>query len=148
MSDDIDVLLVEDDDNDVDLTLRSLRGHGMSSRIEIARNGEAALDFLFCRGAYEGRSKDKPPKMVLLDLKLPRVQGLELLREIKERPSTREIPVVVLTSSNLDVDVKRAYQLGANSYIVKPVDFVRFSKAVADAGAYWTCLNRPSPPPF
>ena len=142
-----DVLLVEDNDNDVDLTLRSFQKHGLGNRIEVVNDGEAALDFLFRRGAHAHRAGEAPPRVILLDLKLPKVSGADVLAALKAHPDTREIPVVVLTSSDLDRDVKRCYQLGANSYIVKPVDFAKFAKAVADVGMYWVFLNRPSPQP-
>lgn len=139
----IDVLLVEDNDNDVDLTLRSFRKHNLGNIVEVVGDGEAALDFLLRRGAYAEREPGLP-KVVLLDLKLPKVDGLSVLGQIKAESVLKDLPVVILTSSELQSDIKQAYKLGANSYIVKPVDFAKFSKAVADVGLYWVFLNRVS----
>lgn len=136
-----DVLLVEDNDNDVDLTLRSFRKHNLGNCVEVVGDGEAALDLLLRRGAYAGREGGLP-KVILLDLKLPRVDGLSVLGAIRAEAALKEIPVVILTSSELQSDIKQAYKLGASSYIVKPVDFAKFSKAVADVGLYWVILNR------
>lgn len=139
----IEILLVEDNPDDVELTLRALRKAGLSNEIVVARDGQEALDFLFCEGAYVGRSADDTPKVVLLDLKLPKVDGLEVLRRIKGDDRTRKIPTVVLTSSMDLQDVVGCYEMGVNSYIVKPVNFERFSAAVQKLGMYWLLINQP-----
>ena len=141
----IEILLVEDDPQDVRLTLRALRNARLANQIEVARDGEEALDFLFCRGAYSSRSPNHQPKLVLLDLKLPKVDGLEVLKEIKSRPETRAIPVVVLTSSREDQDIIASYRLGVNSYIQKPVDFDQFRETIKTLGLYWLVVNQPPP---
>src|SRR5690242_12083089 len=125
-AEEVEVLLVEDNPADQELTMRSLRKEGLANRIQIANDGEEALDFIFCRGAHARRSFESPPRLILLDLKLPKVNGLEVLREIKADPRTAHIPVVVLTSSIEDKDLIEGYHLGVNSYIQKPVDFDRF----------------------
>ena len=142
---DIDILLVEDSPDDAELTLHSLRRNNLANRIHWARDGEEGLEFLFCRGPFSGRSFQRPPKVVLLDLKLPKVDGLEVLRQLKEDPRTRSIPVVVLTSSREEADVVRGYRNGANSYVQKPVDFERFREAVRQLGLYWLVTNEPPP---
>jgi two-component system, response regulator len=139
----IEVLIVEDNPQDLELTLRALRKANVSNRIQIARDGAEALDFLFCEGAHARRKIGNGPKVVLLDLKLPKVDGLEVLRKIKNDPRTNMIPVVVLTSSKEQSDVVESYRLGVNSYIVKPVDFERFAAAVGQLGFYWLLLNQP-----
>jgi CheY-like chemotaxis protein len=131
-----EILLVEDNPDDRELTLRALRQHRLANRIEVARDGAEALAFL-------GAASVPLPKVVLLDLKLPKVSGLEVLEAIRADDRTRTLPVVVLTSSREEPDVKRCYELGVNSYIVKPVDFDAFVKAVADVGLYWLLLNQP-----
>ncbi len=123
--------------------MHALRQHQLANRIHVARNGLEALDFLLCRGAFAGRSIADTPKVVLLDLKLPLVDGIEVLRQIKANPDTQAIPVVVLTSSREEKDIVETYQLGVNSYIVKPVDFVQFTDAVRQIGLYWVLLNEP-----
>ena len=145
MNDVMEVLLVEDDPQDAELTLRALQGDNLRNRIEVARDGEEALDFLFCRGAYSGRSPNHPPKLVLLDLKLPKVDGLQVLQEIKTRPESRAIPVVVLTSSGEQRDMVESYKLGVNSYIQKPVDVIQFRHTLKTLGQYWLVVNRPPP---
>ena len=142
MSEPVEILLVEDNPNDVKLTLRSLERHKVTNRIHTVRDGAEALDFLFRRGAYADR-EESAPKVVLLDLKLPKVNGLEVLRQVKAEPRTAKIPIVVLTSSLEDVDVETSYKLGANSYIVKPVDFEKFSESIRQLGLYWLLLNEP-----
>jgi len=137
----VEILLVEDSDTDLELALRALTQAKVANRIEVVRDGAAALDFLFSQGAFAGRVADNP-RLVMLDLKLPMVDGLEVLRAIKENPATRTIPVVVLTSSHEQRDIVESYNLGVNSYIVKPVDFDRFMAAVAELGMYWMLLNR------
>jgi two-component system response regulator len=139
----VEILLVEDDPNDVELTLRSLVDYHVSNTIHVVRDGAEALEFIFATDRYESRSGDPAPKVILLDLKLPLVDGLEVLRQIKGREETRAIPVVVLTSSREETDVVASYQVGVNSYIVKPVDFEQFSEAVRTLGMYWLLLNQP-----
>jgi two-component system response regulator len=138
----VDILLVEDNPYDEELTLHVLRKHRLAPRIEIVRDGAAALDFIFCTGSYAGRNVQDQPKIVLLDLKLPKVDGLEVLRRIKSHPGSRMIPVVVLTSSDQERDILESYELGTNSYIVKPVDFEQFTRAVEQLGRYWLLMNR------
>lgn len=142
----IEILLVEDNPDDVDLTLRALRRAGLSNEIVVARDGQEALDFLFCEGSHAGRKIDDTPKVVLLDLKLPKLDGLEVLRRIKGDERTMTIPTVVLTSSMDLQDVVGCYELGVNSYIVKPVNFERFSAAVQKLGMYWLLINQPPGP--
>ena len=127
------------------MTLRSLPSNHVNNRIEVARDDEEALDFLFCRGAYSSRSPQQQPKLVLLDLKLPKIDGLEVLREMRATPQTRAIPVVVLTSSAEQKDIVETYKLGVNSYIQKPVDSAQFLQTVKTAGYYWVVVNRTSP---
>lgn len=141
----VEILLVEDNPNDVELTLRVLQKNNISNRLHVVRDGAEALEFIFCTGAYSDRSIENGPKVILLDLKLPKVDGLEVLRQIKADPRTKTIPVVVLTSSREERDIVRSYQLGTNSYIVKPVDFEQFTEAVRQLGLYWLLLNEPPP---
>jgi two-component system, response regulator len=138
----VEILLVEDSPHDVELTLHAFRKNNISNCIHIVNDGAQALDFLFCRGVYEHRSPDGGPQVILLDLKLPLVDGLEVLGQIKADPRTRHIPVVVLTSSREDRDLFKCYQMGVNSYIVKPVDFQQFTEAVRRIGFYWLLLNQ------
>ncbi len=138
----VEVLLVEDNPADAELTLRALRRHRVANHIQWVQDGAAALDFVFCTGAYAGRDSRNKPRVVLLDLKLPKVDGLEVLKQIKTHPETRTIPVVVLTLSNEERDLVESYHLGVNSYIVKPVDFGQFTEAVRQLGLYWLLLNR------
>jgi two-component system response regulator len=141
----VEILLVEDNPKDIELTLHALRNENLSNRIQVVRDGEEALEFLFCRGAYSDRSFDNPPKLVVLDLKLPKVNGLEVLRTIKNDSRTRAIPVAILTSSNEDRDLVEGYTLGVNSYIQKPVDFNQFRDTVKQLGLYWLVVNQPPP---
>jgi len=141
----VEILLVDDDPNDVRLTLHTLKAENLSNHVEVARDGEEALDFLFCRGSHRDRSPDNRPKLILLDVKLPKVDGLQVLREIKSNPQTRVIPVAVLTSSKQEKDLLESYQLGVNSYIQKPVDFDQFRAAVRTLGLYWLVVNQPPP---
>ena len=145
MSDDaaVEILLVEDSPSDLDLALRALKKANLSNRIHVARDGEEALAFLFCEGQYADRKMDERPKVILLDLKLPKVDGLEVLERLKADDRTKTIPVVVLTSSQEQQDVVSSYKLGVNSYIVKPVNFERFATAVQQLGMYWVLLNHP-----
>jgi two-component system response regulator len=139
----VEILLVEDNPNDVRLTLHALRQHKIANRVQVARDGAEALDFLFGTGLYAGRAVENTPKLVLLDLKLPLVDGAEVLRQIKAEPRTQMIPVVVLTTSREDRDIVDSYRLGVNSYIVKPVDFDQFAEAMRQIGLYWLLLNQP-----
>jgi len=139
----VEILLVEDNPNDVELTLHAFKQNHLSNRIHVVGDGEEALEFLFCTGAYSQRSMRNGPKVILLDLKLPKVDGLEVLRRIKGDPRTRIIPVVVLTSSREERDIVESYNLGVNSYIVKPVDFEQFTESVRQLGLYWVLLNQP-----
>ena len=141
----IQILLVEDNPEDRDLTIMSLQRNKLANRIEVARDGEEALDFLFCRGAFADRKFDDAPQVVLLDIKLPKVDGLEVLREMKSDSRTKAIPVVVMTSSAEQRDMIESYRLGVNSYIQKPVDFAKFQQVVKDLGYYWLAVNQ-SPP--
>ncbi|HEX9047590.1 MAG TPA: response regulator [Verrucomicrobiae bacterium] len=142
-SNQVEILLVEDNPDDMDMTLRALRKANLANHVEVARDGVEAMDFLFCEGKHSSRSIEHNPRLVLLDLKLPRVDGLEVLRRIKGDPRTRTIPVVVLTSSKEQKDVVASYHLGVNSYIVKPVNFEGFAAAVQELGLYWMLLNLP-----
>lgn len=137
-----DILLVEDNATDMELTVRALRRHHIANRVDVVRDGAEALDFIFCRGRYAHRKAEDIPRVILLDLKLPKVHGLEVLRQIKSNPATKAIPVVVLTSSHEDRDLVESYRLGVNSYIVKPVDFLQFSDAIRQLGLYWLLLNQ------
>jgi two-component system response regulator len=138
----VDILLVDDSQDDVDLTLHALRAENLANHIFIARDGEEALDFLFCSGPHSGRSFDHPPKLVLLDLKMPKVDGMEVLKQVKSDPRTKTIPVVLMTSSREERDMVNGYELGVNSYIQKPVDFAEFRDAVKTLGLYWLVTNR------
>ncbi len=142
-STEVDILLVDDSQNDVDLTLHALRAENLANRVFVVRDGEEALDFLFCSGLYAERSFDHLPKLVLLDLKLPKVDGLQVLKQVKSDARTRTVPVVLMTSSREERDLVRGYDLGANSYLQKPVDFDEFRKMVKLLGLYWLVVNRP-----
>ena len=138
----IEILLVEDNKDDVELTLHAMRKENLANSIHVARDGEEALEFMFCNGAHADRSFEHPPRLVLLDLKLPKVDGMEVLRRLKGDPRTRTIPVVILTSSKEEKDLVQGYGLGANSYIQKPVDFEQFRDTVKSAGFYWLLINQ------
>jgi CheY-like chemotaxis protein len=138
----VEILLVEDNPNDAELTLRALKKNKIANNIVHVQDGEEALEFLFGLNQYADRNKDIKPKLILLDLKLPKVSGIEVLKKIKGTESTKYIPVVVLTSSKEEKDVIETYNLGVNSYIVKPVDFDKFIEAVKDVGMYWLVLNQ------
>jgi two-component system response regulator len=138
----LDIILVEDNPDDVELTLDALKTHKLSNRVKVLRDGEEALDYFFGTGKYAGRDVCDRPKVILLDLKLPKVDGLEVLRRIRSDERTKTLPVVVLTSSNEQKDRIESYQLGVNSYIVKPVEFDSFARAVAQIGFYWVLLNK------
>ena len=139
----VDVLLVEDNQQDAELTIRSLKKHKLANNISVVEDGAEALDFIFCKGKYSERDIKHPPRVIFLDLKLPLVSGLEVLRAIKQDARTKSVPVVVVTSSREDPDVKTAYELGANSYVVKPVDFESFTEAIGSVGLYWLLINQP-----
>jgi two-component system, response regulator len=141
---DLNILLVEDNQNDVDLALHALRRENLANKIVVVRDGEEALDFLFCRGAFSQRSFDHPPRLVLLDLKLPKVDGMEVLKQVKGDSRTKTIPIVIMTSSKEERDLVAGYNLGANSYIQKPVDFDQFRETVKALGMYWLVINQPA----
>jgi CheY-like chemotaxis protein len=138
----IEILLAEDSPKDAEMTQRALRKNNLGNRLHWVKDGAEALDFLYCRGAYAERDLARPPKLVLLDLKMPRVDGIEVLRRLKTDERMRVIPVVVMTSSNEERDVMESYRLGANSYIVKPIEFGSFLEVVAKIGLYWVLTNR------
>jgi two-component system, response regulator len=144
-TEEMDILLVEDNQDDMDLAMHALKAGKLANHIFVARDGEEALDFLFCRGRFAQRSFDHPPKLVLLDLKLPKVDGLEVLKQLKSDPRTQTIPVVIMTSSKEERDLVSGYKLGANSYIQKPVDFDQFRETVKSIGLYWLVINQPVP---
>lgn len=139
----VDILLVEDNPQDAELTLRALKQKNLANRLVVVEDGAEALDFVFCRGKFASRAPGDAPQVVLLDLKLPKVSGLEVLAALKQDERTRAIPVVIVTSSCEDPDIKTAYALGANSYVVKPVDFNAFAEAVSTLGMYWLMVNQP-----
>jgi CheY-like chemotaxis protein len=141
----VEILLVEDDPRDAELALRALAKHKLGNKVLHVKDGAEALEFLFATGAYARRRVDHIPRVVLLDLKLPKVDGMEVLRRIKTDERTRIIPVVILTSSSEERDIVESYRLGVNSYIVKPVDFDKFVSSVRDLGLYWLLLNQPPP---
>lgn len=138
----VDILLIEDNEEEATLTIRSLRKHQLVNNLKHIDDGQEALDFVFCRGKYAGRYDSVNPRLIILDLKLPKVDGLMILKELKNDKRTQSIPVVILTSSQEEKDVIESYRLGVNSYIVKPVNFDSFSKAVSDLGLYWMLLNQ------
>jgi two-component system response regulator len=140
--DPIDILLVEDNLHDAELTIRAFKKRNFANRLYVVEDGADALDFIFCRGRYAERDIAHPPKVVLLDLKLPKLNGLEVLREIKADQRTRQIPVVMVTSSREDPDIRTAYEFGANSYVVKPVEFDAFIEAMSHLGFYWLLVNQ------
>jgi two-component system, response regulator len=139
---DVEILIVEDNPNDAEMALRALKKNNLANNVLIVEDGEEALDFIFARGKFADRGKNMSPKIILLDLKLPKIDGLEVLKEIKSHAKTKIIPVIMLTSSREEADVLKSYQLGVNSYIVKPVDFDKFVEAVRDLGLYWLLLNQ------
>ena len=143
----VEILLVEDNPNDLELTLHAFKQHKISNRMHVVRDGPEALEFIFCEGEYAERSIENSPRLILLDLELPKVDGLEVLRRIRADERTKTIPVVILTSSDEERDVVESYKLGVNSYIRKPVDFDKFSEVVSKLGYYWLLLNIAPPGP-
>lgn len=141
----IDILLVEDNPRDAELTIRALKRQRLANHIFLVEDGAAALDFVFARGEYAHRNMTHPPKVILLDLKLPKLNGLEVLSAIKTNEQTHSIPVVIVTSSREDPDIQAAYSLGANGYVVKPVEFDAFLEAMSRLGLYWLLVNQPPP---
>jgi two-component system, response regulator len=137
----VEIIIVEDNPQDAELTMRALKKLNVAYNILVAEDGEEALDMIFSRGIYEERKTHTPPKVIFLDLKLPKVSGLEILKEIKTNPLTKKIPVVVVTSSREDPDIKAAYELGANGYVVKPVEFEAFSNSMLQTGIFWLTVN-------
>lgn len=142
MNQELEILLVEDNPNDAELTIRALKKNKLANQLVHVRDGQEALDFLFAEGKYADRQINENPRVMFLDLKMPKLSGIEVLKIIKSDDRTRRIPVVVLTSSNEDPDLQACYDLGANSYVVKPVEFDAFIKAVSDLGMYWMILNK------
>lgn len=139
----IEILFAEDTMEDAILTIRALTKSGLTNKLHHVKDGAEALDFVYCRGAFESRNISQHPKMILLDLKMPKVSGMEVLDKIKSDPEMKSIPIVILTSSKEDPDIKKCYDLGANSYIVKPVDSDNFFQAMKELGLYWMVLNQP-----
>jgi two-component system response regulator len=142
--DEVEILLVEDNPRDLELTLRVLRKNNLANSVVTVTDGEQALDFLFGRGKYAGRDINNGPKVVFLDLKLPKVDGIEVLRQVKSDERTKKIPIVVVTSSAEDRDRVESYNLGVNSYVVKPIEFDAFVKTIGDLGFYWVAINKGS----
>ena len=138
----VEILLVEDNPNDVELALHALRASHLANDIKVLRDGAEALDFIMCRGPYSGRDIHDGPKVILLDLKLPKIDGIEVLRQTKADPRTKTIPIVILTSSTQDKDIVESYELGVNSYITKPIDFQQFTECVRTLGLYWLVYNQ------
>jgi two-component system, response regulator len=143
MKHEVEVLLVEDNASDAEMTIRALRKNNLANRLLHVKDGAEALDFIFAEGEYTGRQMEHTPKVILLDLKMPKVNGKEVLQKIKSDTRTKKIPVVVLTSSREDPDIKDCYELGVNGYVVKPVEFDEFHKAISDLGLYWLIVNEP-----
>lgn len=139
----VEILLVEDNPHDAELTMMALNDYNVTNKLVWVEDGEEALDFLFARGKFADRNIEHRPKVVLLDLKMPKIDGMEVLEEIRKDPRTKSIPVVVLTSSNEEQDIVNTYNLGVNSYIVKPVEFEKFLSAVKEIGLYWLLMNKP-----
>jgi two-component system response regulator len=140
----VEILLVEDNINDAELTIRALNKVNLANNLIHVKDGEEALDFIFGRGVFANRDKQRRPKVILLDIKMPKVDGIEVLRQIKSDETTKTIPVVIMTSSREEQDIITSYQLGVNSYVVKPVNFEAFAKAISDLGLYWLIINQPA----
>lgn len=143
MNHEVEILLVEDNVNDAELTIRALKKNNIANNLVHLQDGQEALDFVFAEGNYSNRTIENAPKVILLDLKMPKVNGIQVLQKIRSDERTKKIPVVVLTSSKEDPDIQKCYSLGVNSYVVKPVQFEAFIKAVTDLGLYWMLLNQP-----
>lgn len=143
MNYEIEILLIEDNINDAELTIRALKKNNLANKLVHLKDGAEAIDFIFAEGNYSGRKVENIPKVILLDLKMPKVNGIEVLQKIKADERTKKIPVVILTSSKEDPDIQECYHLGVNSYVVKPVQFEEFVKAVSELGLYWMILNQP-----
>ena len=141
----VEILLVEDNPRDLELTLRVLRKNNLANSVVTVTDGEQALDFVFGRGKYAGRDMNSGPRVMFLDLKLPKVDGIEVLRQVKADERTKKIPIVVVTSSAEERDRVESYHLGVNSYVVKPIEFDAFVKTIGDLGFYWVAINKPSP---
>jgi two-component system, response regulator len=137
----VEILIVEDNPNDAELTLRALKKNNLANEVYVAEDGQEALDFIFCKGEFASRSMATPLKVIFLDLKLPKISGLEVLAALKADPRTKKLPVVIITSSKEDPDIHAAYELGANSYVVKPVDFNEFISAMQSTGFFWLLVN-------
>ena len=142
MTTEIDILLVEDNASDAEMTIHALKKSGLANNLLHLKDGALALEFIFAEGEFAGRNKDYKPKVILLDLKMPKVNGIEVLQRIRHDERTKNIPVVMLTSSKEDPDIKACYDLGVNSYVVKPVAFEEFQKAITDLGLYWMIVNQ------
>ena len=142
-----EILLVEDSAGDEELTLRAFDNHGIRNPVVVARDGQEALDYLNGEGAFAGRDPEQTPEIILLDLKLPKIDGLEVLRRVRSNPRTELIPVIILTTSTQDEDIIQSYKLGANSFVSKPVNFQAFSEAVRQLGVYWLLINQKPPKP-
>jgi len=141
MKHEFEIVIVEDSPHDAELMVRSLKKNRLANSLIVLEDGEQALDFIFCRGQYAGRDSSRTPRVIFLDLKLPKVDGLEVLKQVKSNEQTRKIPVIIVTSSKEDPDIATAYNLGANSYVVKPVDFDSFVKTITQLGLYWLVIN-------
>lgn len=139
----VEILIIEDNMSDAEMTIRALKKNNLTNKLLHLKDGVEALDFLFARGNYSGRKVENVPKVILLDLKMPKVNGLQVLQKLKSDERTKKIPVVILTSSNEDPDIQECYRLGVNSYVVKPVQFEQFVKSVSELGLYWMMLNQP-----
>jgi two-component system, response regulator len=140
----VEILLIEDNNSDAELTIRALKKANIANKLIHLKDGVEALDFIFARGAYTKYAYENYPKLILLDIKMPKVDGIEVLKQLKANEKTKQIPVVVMTSSKEEQDIVNSYKLGVNSYVVKPVEFENFAKAVADLGWYWLLLNQPT----
>lgn len=146
MTQKVEILLVEDNVDDVELAVHALRGENLANDITVVRDGEEALDFVFCRGPHADRRFENPPRLILLDLKLPKVDGLDVLRALKGDSRTKAIPVVIMTSSREERDLVESYKLGVNAYVQKPVDFEQFRNVVKELGLFWLVINQAPPP--